>query len=508
MKKITNTYQPLGSALGAVGLSLLFCATAVAKEQAIAQEQPITQEQTIAQEQAKGAVADKASKEMKILNKEIKKKGDKVNVYMDLNLDQVKLASNKGLIYTPIIYNGDDTLMLPSVEVMGRKRYIYYQRTKKTATPNPLIVAKRENKEPQTLRYSYSTPYQSWMKNSKFAISHDACGCNQQLLAENILTPQGEALVTPQQLYQAYQQPKAEAVKMRQENGTARLNFRINKWDIVGDLGNNSGELATIRKTIELVKDDPDVTITRIILHGYASPDGSYANNDKLSRNRTQALQQYLQKTYSIAPKLFKVSSTAEDWEGTLEYIQSHDIPQKEAALKIIGSSMSPDEKERALAAKAGEAFRFLVDKVWPSLRRTDYTIEYDVKAFNLEEARRVMNTRPQKLSLQEMYMVANSYPKGSEEYNNVFDTAARMFPEDKLANLNAALAAIDRGDKVSAEKYLKKAGSGAEVDNAYGCLAVLNEDYDTAKQYFQKAVDGGLKGAQENLDKLNKAYE
>lgn len=38
---------------------------------------------------------------MKVLNKEIKKKGNKVNVYMDLNLDDVKLASNKGLIFTP-----------------------------------------------------------------------------------------------------------------------------------------------------------------------------------------------------------------------------------------------------------------------------------------------------------------------------------------------------------------------------------------------------------------------
>lgn len=104
--------------------------------------------------------------------------------------------------------------------------------------------------------------------------------------------------------------------------------------------------------------------------------------------------------------------------------------------------------------------------------------------------------------------MVANSYPKGSEEYNNVFDTAVKMFPEDKLANLNAALAAIDRGDKVSAEKYLKKAGTGAEVDNARGCLATLNEDYDSAKLYFQKAVNGGLKEAQENLDKINKFTE
>ncbi len=243
-----NTYKILNKTLGAVALSILFSTNAIAQEQ--------------------------AAKDMKVLNKEIKKKGNKVNVYMDLNLDDVKLASNKGLIFTPILYKGEDTLKLPAVEVMGNKRYIYYQRTKKTATQNPLIVAKRENKEPQTLRYAYSIPYQNWMKNSNFAISNDACGCNQKLLAENLLTNNGEALVTPQQLYQAYQQPKAEAVKIRQENGSARLNFRINKWDIVKDLGNNTNELATIKQTLDLVKNDPDVTITSITLHGYASPDG------------------------------------------------------------------------------------------------------------------------------------------------------------------------------------------------------------------------------------------
>ena len=101
------------------------------------------------------------------------------------------------------------------------------------------------------------------------------------------------------------------------------------------------------------------------------------------------------------------------------------------------------------------------------------------------------------------MYMVAQSYPKGSDEFNTVFDIAVRMYPEDKLANLNAAYAAIERGDKVSAEKYLKKAGNGAEADNARGCLAVMNEDYETAMTFFEKASAAGLKGAQENLEKI-----
>ncbi len=77
------------------------------------------------------------------------------------------------------------------------------------------------------------------------------------------------------------------------------------------------------------------------------------------------------------------------------------------------------------------------------------------------------------------------------------------MFPEEELANLNAAYTAIDRGDKVSAENYLKKAGNGPEVDNAKGALAVLKNDYQTAKTYFEKADKAGLKEAKINLQEL-----
>ena len=485
-----NFYSTLGAAL------LLLSLTASAESKPIASAEK--------KEKKEKAEKKETAGKLKISKKEVKRDGDDVNVKMDFKLDDIILGSNRGLIYTPMIVNDEDTLKLPAVEVMGRKRYIYYQRNNATASKNPLIVEQRQNKKKQTLHYIYTTPFQDWMSNSQLVIGNDTCGCNQVILAEGLL-PAGDILSTPQKLFYAYQQPKAEAVKIRQENGSARLNFRVNKWDIVVNLGNNAKELAKMIETLELVKNDSDVTITQ---HGYASPDGGYANNDKLSRNRTQALKDYLTSVYPIDQKLIKVAATAEDWEGTAEYIAHNDIPQKNIALGIINSSLQPDAKEKALKRKAPEAHRFLLQNVWPGLRRTDYTIEYDVKAFNLEEAKKVIKTRPQKLSLQEMYMVANSLPKGSDEYNNVFETAVKLFPEDKLANLNAAYIAIERGDKVSAEKYLKKVGDTPEANNARGCLAVQKEDYQAAKEYFEKAVKGGLKKAQENLDKVNKVLE
>ena len=233
-----NTYNIIGSMFGALLIAL-----------------PISADNT-----------QQAYKNLKIQNKAIRKVGNQVKVAMDLNLDKIQLASNKGLIYTPMILNEKDTLFMPSVEVMGKKRYIYYKRNQKTATANPLIVALRKNKTAQTLHYEYAAPFSDWMKNSNFAISNDACGCNQQLLDEDILNPEGRAFSTPKNLFNAYVQPKAEAVKARKENGSARLNFKVNKWDILYDMGNNANELDNIRKTLDLVKNDSDVTITKITL--------------------------------------------------------------------------------------------------------------------------------------------------------------------------------------------------------------------------------------------------
>ncbi len=442
---------------------------------------------------------------IRIMNKEVKKVGNNVNVNMDILLNHLKLKSNKGMVIIPMMVNQEDTFKMPAIEIMGRKRYLYYQRNHQTATPSPWSVIRNKSKEAQTLHYVYSTPFRHWMVNSQFVIGQDACGCQQAIVGENLLTQLGEALPGPMKLQYAYVQPQAEPIKARQEKGTARLNFNINQAIINTNLDNNRAELDKMRKTIDLVKNDADVHITSITLHGYASPDGSYANNEKLANNRTKAVYDYLRNLYPVEKRMFQFSSTAEDWQGVRDYVAKNEIPQKNHVMNIINSEMNPDEKERMIAAKAGEAHRYLIAKVYPQLRRTEYTVRYEVRDFNLEEARKVIKTRPQKLSLKEMYTVANSYEKGSQEYNDVFDIAVRMFPEDELANLNAAYTAIDRGDQVNAEKYLKKAGNRPEADNARGALAILKNDYNTAKTYFEKAASHGLKEAKENLKELRK---
>lgn len=449
-----------------------------------------------------------AGGQVRVENKQFRKVGDKVKVAMDIRLDDLKLKSNRGLMLVPMMVNGEDTLRMQAVEVLGRKRYIYWQRNGATMTENPLVVERRHNGEQQTVTYKTEVGYEDWMTNSSLVLAEDNCGCTQSLLGNALTSDGGEALLGPWKCAYAYVEPDPEPVKERHESGVARLNFHLDKYDIVPSLGNNRAELDSIRRTIDKVRDDADVKITSIELHGYASPDGNYYHNADLARNRIRALYLYLRDMYNLPDGLYRNNTTPEDWEGAIAQARKSDLIRKDEVLRIMESEMHPDQKEAQLRLKTPADYRFLVDNVFPGLRRTEYTVNYDVRNFNLEEARKLINTRPQKLSLKEMYVVANSYERGSEEYKHAYDVAVAMFPNDETANVNAAYVALDGGDLGRAERYLKRAGNTPQAENARGALEVLRGNFDKARPHFQKAADAGLQEAVENLRELKRRLQ
>ena len=92
--------------------------------------------------------------------------------------------------------------------------------------------------------------------------------------------------------------------------------------------------------------------------------------------------------------------------------------------------------------------------------------ITYEVRKYtDVNEIRQVFKTRPQNLSLNELFLLSQSYQPGSPEFDEVFDVAVRMFPEDPTANINAASASISRGDLDSAAKFLNRVGDIREAE-------------------------------------------
>lgn len=126
--------------------------------------------------------------------------------------------------------------------------------------------------------------------------------------------------------------------------------FPVNKTIIYPEYRRNTAELAKIRATIDSVRNDDKTTLSSIRIHGYASPEGSYANNTRLAKGRTQALVDYVTSYYKFDTKLITSEYTSEDWDGFRKFIVASSLEKKDDILKLMDdSTLDIDKKERQI---------------------------------------------------------------------------------------------------------------------------------------------------------------
>lgn len=451
----------------------------------------------------------------------LEQSGDFLYIDMNFILKDVKVRTAHGVDFIPQLVAPANTYNLPKVSVKGKDEYLAYERRLSLMSPKekrkhvaPYLVKKSNKRTNDTIRYRYVLPYESWMADAKLNVQRDECGCGEstlmsvqpvidQVTLERILSPY---IVNP---HFAYVEPKVEVVKSREIQAECFLDFEVNKINIRPEYMNNPRELAKIRVMIDDLKLDPSIKVNRLDIIGYASPEGTLATNKRLSEGRAMALRDYLASRYDFPRNQYHIIFGGENWDGLIDALETLDMDYKNEVLDIIQDI--PIEKGREtklMQLRGGVPYRYLLKNVFPSLRVAICKMNYDIKNFNVDEAKEVIKRRPQNLSLNEMFLVANTYPKGSQEFIDVFETAVRMYPDSEIANMNAATAALSRNDLISAERYLKKMESQEywpEYNNAMGILTLLKGDYELAEEYLNKARELGLDVATDNLEELAK---
>ena len=451
----------------------------------------------------------------------LEQSGDFLYIDMNFILKDVKVRTAHGVDFIPQLVAPANTYNLPKVSVKGKDEYLAYERRLSLMSPKekrkhvaPYLVKKSNKRTNDTIRYRYVLPYESWMADAKLNVQRDECGCGEstlmsvqpvidQVTLERILSPY---IVNP---HFAYVEPKVEVVKSREIQAECFLDFEVNKINIRPEYMNNPRELAKIRVMIDDLKLDPSIKVNRLDIIGYASPEGTLATNKRLSEGRAMALRDYLASRYDFPRNQYHIIFGGENWDGLIDALETLDMDYKNEVLDIIQDI--PIEKGREtklMQLRGGVPYRYLLKNVFPSLRVAICKVNYDIKNFNVDEAKEVIKRRPQNLSLNEMFLVANTYPKGSQEFIDVFETAVRMYPDSEIANMNAATAALSRNDLISAERYLKKMESQEywpEYNNAMGILTLLKGDYELAEEYLNKARELGLDVATDNLEELAK---
>lgn len=447
------------------------------------------------------AMADNAGS-LHISRLNVNKGEEQLTLNMTLDPKAYRLKSSEIVNITPMLVAASDTLELPSLRIAGKQAW-YSEVREGKATPFTLSRAGKGS----PVDYSSTILFNDSFEESQVMLKADTTTiCNCRPAKEGIIPIANLNFrkFTPKLAYH-YVAPSDSAEKIFNLSGKANIIFKVNRTEIDWSYAGNYAELDTILRTINAVRDNRDATVEAIYLTGYASPEGSYANNVRLAKGRTEAVKEYVVKNSSFPASIYHTASVPEDWQGLREWLESSSIPKKEAMIAFIDDKNIPAETRNDIfKARFPEEYPFLLANVYPSLRHTDYKITYKIRRYyDVEEIRQVMRTNPRNLSLNELFLLANSCEPGSEEYDEAFSLAARLYPDNLTANLNAANSAMNRGQYADAQRYLDRAGNSPEADYARGVLAMATGDIDRAEQWLIKAKAGGIAEAQEGLDEI-----
>ncbi|MDR2919849.1 MAG: DUF3868 domain-containing protein [Tannerella sp.] len=442
-----------------------------------------------------------------------------LQMVIDLNLNRLQINADRSLELTPVLTgpSGEESLMRP-ILINGRQRHRAFMRGVKLKrgeddiTQTYYAVIQPDKTDQKKIQYTQEMMYEPWMENARLEIRSDLCDCGgyvQQLKTEPILNriiPAEEPIVNVE-MQVAYIYPEVEEIKNRSENKDVFLDFPVNQMVILPDFGNNPRELRTIEEIIRELQNDRNLTVSHIQITGYASPEGSVTRNITLAQGRAEALSNYLSAKAGVFNGRYMVNNGGEDWAGLAHLLElSKTQNYKDEMLNIINNSYNPEERKQRLKALSGGYLwnNDLMKYFFPQLRRVVCQINYEVRSFTVDEAKVIYQHHPKQLSLEEMFRVANTYPKESTEFAEVFETAVRLFPSDPIANLNAAATALLRSDLTRAEQYLQKANKESAVYlNNLGVLYYLKGNPEMAREAFTKGSQKGNREAVENLKQL-----
>lgn len=468
------------------------------------------------------AYAQEYSSRVGVSNLQINLEGDEVVMAMDLDFSMVDAQFTETKKYSLEIVSGSNYVIIPVATLLGRTWFYHYARQSRSNEPFTAEERTWYYKDaPKPFHFVCSTPYREWLGEASLRINVEEGGCcgkegelKNGAFIRNAHFPVPEPepeepakpVFKPQYIYVL---PPAETtVKQRDVSGEAYVVFASGKTDVDPLFKDNALELEKIHATIDSVRADADVTITSVILRGYSSPDGNYATNEKLAVARTKAIKDYVSSLDSLSEDIFKAEAVAENWDGLRAAVEAHDITAKDNIIAIIDSNLSPDKKEARIKANYPSQWKYLVQEVFPLLRRTDYRVSYTVKSYTTtEDARRIMHSQPDKLSITEFFLAAQGYTMGTWEFDEVFKIAARVYPDNDVVNINAANASMSLGNLDAAQRYLSRTGDGAVARYTKGVLCALQGDWEGAVMFFTSAkasgvpeADGALEQAKHSL--------
>ena len=297
---------------------------------------------------------------------------------------------------------------------------------------------------------------------------------------------------------------KMKTIWRHQEaNSTSHIAFDVGKSRIDRNLGDNAAELDMIARRLRDLMQDKEFDLDSIIVNATCSPEGRYAINERLSRERSASVTGYFrdyirhyqdsvnaERGFSVGEdghiadseaKVFDIpmipTYTPEAWElldSLVRYDRNLPEEQKSAYFRLASENRrSLDRREYAM--QKAPYYRYVKDRFYPQLRAVNFNFNMHRKGM-VEEF--IQTEEVDTAYMRGVQMLRDRDFKGAVEILQDYD------------DFNAALALMSVDRNLAAVQCLEDEDNTADVCYLRAILCSRMSQEEEAVSWFRKACE------------------
>lgn len=439
----------------------------------------------------------------------LENKGNMVTVTIEADFPPRYFHKKAVMNISPVLVYENGETELPSINFIGEK-----------VEGDGITISKRHG---GSFSYTVTIPYNDDMYNSLLVVEplvyvfktkvhpdHQSITekekyalCNAYIVAEGVINTAKN--IDKSSLKTAYVKPvqnKTEA----SDDGDIFFMVNSDKVNWATPLNKNvQNKSAIFDLTSHIIK---GWNIQNIEIQGWASPEGSKEYNKKLSAERAKAAEEFLsnrlktlaaQKDSKVSYKNideinFITKGNGADWNGLMTAIEQSNIKDKK---QIINTLKNQSEEQRiAQMNKYIKQYPEFEQSILPSLRKSIIKVNTIEPMMTDEQITKKCTDNPKSLSCDQM-MYAATLVKDLNKKEKIYITAIETYPNHPEPYCNAGAVAIEKGNIKHGKQLLTQAieinDLLAEAYNNLGIVAIYENNYAAADEYFNKARKLGI---------------
>ncbi len=202
----------------------------------------------------------------------------------------------------------------------------------------------------------------------------------QQQKAEEAAVEEKPACITPEDIKQAIKQAIEEYEASKPE-----VNNNMSSLSSATVINNNFSDISFPKNGAQKVKTQTNIdainrassqvdngsAVNRVVIEGYASPEGNKEYNDRLARQRAEQAAEIIKKELGeIDQERIEITTKGADWEGLYASLANSDIEDKDMIIEELKNSSNQEETLQELLNKYPQIRQLL-----PQLRRASVVI-------------------------------------------------------------------------------------------------------------------------------------